>query len=505
MNRTVVILILVAAVTTPMNARVPASCDATGFNNALSSGGIVDATGCGNVTLSSTVTIGVNGLATTLLLGSGTYTFNSNTGDGFVISGSGSRLIGQGPINTTVNTTSAFTGTIIRVEPVSGQNSLNAIEVSGFRVDQTNTPGVTALKILSVRDPSTFHNLDLRFGTGTAINITTSTNSSALIPQGIGLRDIYIQTSSSALTADTVVVTGNQIYLGSNVKIVSNAPAGVYRGLVIKPTATTNGDGRYNTFFSGAIAGYGTCLSIESATGTGAATGSIGNVIGPGNTFENCSLAYQMTGDSQHLAIDNWAFGNQFVSTVTDIAKLDYAQENFIQEITNGNTGTVALTANSLQNTVFVRMGNLNDVSNSGTSNLVFSMLTNTFYFNGTVSKAGGSFRIDHPLDPEHKFLQHSFVESPDMMNVYNGVVTLGKNGRAEIRLPAYFQALNRDYRYQLTAIGQFAPLYVAKEIENNRFTIGGGKPGTRVSWQVTGIRKDDYANQNRIKVEVNK
>ncbi|HMB90044.1 MAG TPA: hypothetical protein VKP65_04300, partial [Rhodothermales bacterium] len=42
----------------------------------------------------------------------------------------------------------------------------------------------------------------------------------------------------------------------------------------------------------------------------------------------------------------------------------------------------------------------------------------------GTLSKGGGSFKIDHPLDPANKYLAHSFVESPDMMNVYNGNVT---------------------------------------------------------------------------------
>jgi hypothetical protein len=38
----------------------------------------------------------------------------------------------------------------------------------------------------------------------------------------------------------------------------------------------------------------------------------------------------------------------------------------------------------------------------------------------GTVSKGGGSFKIDHPLDPENKYLSHSFVESPDMKNIYD-------------------------------------------------------------------------------------
>ena len=132
-----------------------------------------------------------------------------------------------------------------------------------------------------------------------------------------------------------------------------------------------------------------------------------------------------------------------------------------------------------------------------------------SFYGNvsvvGTLSKSAGSFRIDHPLDPKHQYLQHSFVESPDMMNVYNGVVKLDSYGEAEIKLPSYFEALNRDFRYQLTSIGAFAPVYVSQKIHNNTFRIAGGKPGNEVSWQVTGIRHDAYANQHPIVPEVAK
>ncbi len=116
--------------------------------------------------------------------------------------------------------------------------------------------------------------------------------------------------------------------------------------------------------------------------------------------------------------------------------------------------------------------------------------------------KAGGSFKIDHPLDPENKYLSHSFVESPDMMNVYNGNVTLDENGRATIRVPDYFESLNRDFRYQLTCIGGFAQIYISEEISNNCFKIAGGRRGMKVSWQVTGIRHDPYAVANRIAVE---
>jgi hypothetical protein len=123
----------------------------------------------------------------------------------------------------------------------------------------------------------------------------------------------------------------------------------------------------------------------------------------------------------------------------------------------------------------------------------------------GNLSKGGGSFKIDHPLDPANKYLYHSFVESPDMMNIYNGNVELDASGGATIQMPEWFSVLNRDFRYQLTCIGGFAPVYVAEELANNQFKIGGGKPGLRVSWQITGIRQDAWANAHRIPVEEEK
>lgn len=123
----------------------------------------------------------------------------------------------------------------------------------------------------------------------------------------------------------------------------------------------------------------------------------------------------------------------------------------------------------------------------------------------GYLNKLGGGFEIDHPLDPANKYLVHSFVESPDMKNVYDGVVELGINGEATVELPDWFEALNKDFRYQLTCIGGFEPVYISKEISENSFQIAGGKSGMKISWQVTGIRKDAYADAHRIQVEVEK
>jgi trimeric autotransporter adhesin len=123
----------------------------------------------------------------------------------------------------------------------------------------------------------------------------------------------------------------------------------------------------------------------------------------------------------------------------------------------------------------------------------------------GSLSKSGGSFKIDHPLDPANKYLYHSFVESPDMKNIYDGNIVTDGGGHATVTLPDWFEALNSDFRYQLTVIGQFAHAIVASEVNHNAFVIRTDKPNVKVSWQVTGIRQDAWANAHRIPVEVQK
>jgi hypothetical protein len=117
-----------------------------------------------------------------------------------------------------------------------------------------------------------------------------------------------------------------------------------------------------------------------------------------------------------------------------------------------------------------------------------------------------GTYKIDHPADPQGKYLVQAAVQSPDMMSIHNGNVILDAKGEAIVELPDWFEALNHDFRYQFAPIGAPMPnLYVAEEIKGNRFKITGGKAGMKVSWQVTGIRKDPYAQAHPIQVEVEK
>jgi hypothetical protein len=124
----------------------------------------------------------------------------------------------------------------------------------------------------------------------------------------------------------------------------------------------------------------------------------------------------------------------------------------------------------------------------------------------GSLSVSGSkNFKIDDPLDPANKYMYHASVESSEVMNMYTGNVSTDERGDAVVQLPAWFEALNRDFRYQLTVIGQFAQAIVAGKVANHSFRIKTDKPNVEVSWQVTGIRQDAYAKAHPLVVEEDK
>jgi hypothetical protein len=218
--------------------------------------------------------------------------------------------------------------------------------------------------------------------------------------------------------------------------------------------------------------------------------------------------------DSIHILNDesnsgnNQIVGNTFYASSTplhaciNISGSSTARDQVVDNLCQAAdvSGTTAIFATPGTYSAINREGSPYGIPPSG--QLSSGRIIGNLVVTGSVAKSSGSFRIDHPLDPANKYLSHSFVESPEMMNIYNGEVTFGANGRAEVKLPDYFEALNQDFRYQLTPVGKYAPVYVIRKIKGNSFQIAGGKPGMEVSWQVSGIRHDSYANAHRVQVE---
>jgi|GEM_PF-6692510 hypothetical protein len=145
----------------------------------------------------------------------------------------------------------------------------------------------------------------------------------------------------------------------------------------------------------------------------------------------------------------------------------------------NGEGGGGILFNNGGGNGVYFYGGSTQvaSIDNSGAAIFNQATINGNLYVNGAIYKGADYFKIDHPLDPENKYLSHSVVESSDMKDIYDGVTSLDENGEAEIKLPDWFEALNKDFRYQLTCIGGSAPVYVSREVRNNSFSISGGHP----------------------------
>ena len=123
----------------------------------------------------------------------------------------------------------------------------------------------------------------------------------------------------------------------------------------------------------------------------------------------------------------------------------------------------------------------------------------------GTLTNSANAAVMDHPQDPENMILAHSEVISSEMLTVYHGNVILDNRGEATVQLPDWFESLNKDFRYQLTCIGGWGRVYIAEKITNNSFKIAGGTNGLEVSWQITAVRNDPYAQSNPIQVETQK
>ncbi|MCB0749634.1 MAG: hypothetical protein KDC90_19410, partial [Ignavibacteriae bacterium] len=335
--------------------------------------------------------------------------------------------------------------------------------------------------------------------------------------------DLYwklINLSAASTAANNWTISGSNIYNANSGSV--GIGASTFSGEKLNVTSTADiirmesstEDGWLSIFnnpgtgsqYIGYLGAFNGDNDIDIGTGSSNTTGNLNLVTtaiprfiiandgraGLGGTLSNASLNVQgISGDLIALRVAD-------PSGVTRFQVLNNGQVGINHSLTNVTTNIKGISGDYQ----YFRVedptgGELFSIFPSGTA-----IFYNNLTVNGTLSKGAGSFKIDHPLDPANKNLYHSFVESPDMMNVYNGNVILNGSGEATVTMEDWFEALNQDFRYQLTCIGGFAPVYIAEKINGNQFKIAGGTAGMEVSWQVTGIRHDAYANAHRIQVE---
>ncbi|MBS0197159.1 MAG: hypothetical protein JSR77_10410 [Planctomycetes bacterium] len=304
--------------------------------------------------------------------------------------------------------------------------------------------------------------------------------------------------------------------------IVGTLPAASLPGTFAR-TDATNEFGAFNNSFAGHV-GIGTTSPANplhivadnygfqhtSADGTSDVTTYVDATAGWIGTVNNKPLFFY-TNNSYDIAMLSTA-GQFGVGTTTPQARLDSRATNANETAVRGlNTaGGINIGVNGEVVTGYGVYGKATNTtgSNYGVYGQTLSTAANAFgvYSNGRLGASGTkAFVIDHPLDPANKVLMHYCAEGPEPQNVYNGIVTLDDAGTAVITLPAYFSSINVDPRYQLTPIGGPALLYVASEIQDDRFSIAGGKPGMKVSWEVKARRNDAFVRRYGAPVEVDK
>lgn len=123
----------------------------------------------------------------------------------------------------------------------------------------------------------------------------------------------------------------------------------------------------------------------------------------------------------------------------------------------------------------------------------------------GALTKGSGTFKIDHPLDKDNKYLYHSFIEGPQYDLLYRGKVTL-VGGTATVNIDTVsnmtegtFVALTQNPDYYLqNNTGWDA---VKGSISGNTLTITcqNSSSTDTISWMVVAERADDHIKATQL------
>jgi len=490
-------------------AGTSATVDARGFttNNAPSGGWVCTVNPFANT--ANTALVGKSGK---LLLGyidipaQVTWVIPSR----IILQGIGANGTGVGGPNTVIHASSTFSdglGSALTVLQMGlggtspdSQPASYGIQIRDLTVDCNNVAGTTGILNNNSEEASVVNNVEIFDCPVIGLHVTTnnanSTGFGAVNSGPYEDVDINYTSDCSACGGTTVALQVDGVTTNTN-----TAEGRSIRGFDNVTVSGNNLSSKPSTLI--VVYGVSTAITnshVEYCSGTSAC-------VQIGQTGTQSYSTYGVILSDVTVGVNNGGYDVE-IFTGTTFPTGNILIENLNHEST-GNTNTLKdnVTGNTVSDIYlgwyFLGAGTSPAVFTSSNGTITDSLtVPGNVNVGGTLTKHSGTFRIDHPLDPANEYLSHSFVESPDMMNIYNGSVTTDRRGMATVILPAYFEALNRDFRYQLTPVGQFAQAFVAEKVKGNRFVIKTSKPGVEVSWQVTGVRHDEWANQHRVQVE---
>ena len=372
-----------------------------------------------------------------------------------------------------------------------GSNNLVVSTVVGMQISILQGSSTGTAVYVETQTPTTNANglASLEIGSGTLVSGSFST-----IDWSTG--NYYIKTEVDPTGGTTYTITGASQLLSVPYAMYAKSTAGV-----VGAQWTTNGNNINNTNSGSVVVGSTLSNSNLKFYVTNNASPKMG--IGNNGGFNNvnsgelhfaedtnyssgeCGIKFQHNGSLNNLYLIGGC------SAPDTIARFNRSGYSNMRQLRLG------LNYNSNPTTQLSVDGNSDFTGNV--------TITGDLNVTGNIAKGGGTFKIDHPLDPQNKYLVHSFVESPEMMNIYSGNAKTDANGYVTVIMPSYFEAANKDFRYQLTTIGTFAQAIIKEKVSGNKFVIQTSTPNVEVSWQVTAVRADKFANENRIVPEKEK
>jgi len=436
-----------------------------------------------------------------LLFGQGSVTPAET---GFKISGNGQITFAPGQ---------SFPGTGPgTVKSVAFAAPASDFNVSGSPITSTGTLGFTWK--LPPTDAGTANAIVKRDSTSSfnANNITSTGTISTTTTNGVGLRANATATTGQTIAVYGITASGSNNATGVlglatatdglftlGVVGVSNSPQGV--GVLGYGDSAFTGVGQIYQGEHSGVWGDSANVAVRATSDEGVGVFAVNNSHstptvfvenrGAGNLFE----ATAPNNNSARCAIDNHAD-----LTCTGFVRggaPDDATYALIAENNSTGVPTLFVENDAASGTGLVFKGQGPSGQNCRIDN------AGDLACSGNITAQAGESRIDHPLDPANKYLNHAAIESSEALHLYTGNVQLDAQGAASVQLPSWFDAINTDFRYQLTSVGAPGPgLYVAQKMQNNVFRIAGGAPNAEVSWQVTCLRSDPYAKAHPLLVE---